>query len=485
MSLKDFSGIIKDRNVCQPMAYCNSRQKRILLICILLWLPGWCSALGLPDIKFILKQDPDLFWVESEQAHKLRQKLRLIADRGVGEAQILLAEQLSRGHSTTHFSEALVWFERGYANGQRRAVFQMMELIETSPRFIDELRPFFTRNVSQLQWASFPDDTRATLEILFVYPDLHSSVSTQEDYHSFIDRLLKKHARACLSNCDLSLLSAKQSEMLKQMDNALAYYKLSALESRRGVRALYKFLQQFSNGQTVFEDFAQHTEQNLDTLPLDATQEIATFLTRNVKKNNELIIRWYDAAYRKGAESSVIGKIDYMLSHPEYFSHDEVRDLVESIQISFPTDYALLEAKRLFTREWKRLNPKRSYALLRPLLQRELPAAYVVLGDLYSMGGLDEVDQQAAIAAYERAAAGGDLRAISKLRKLFLTGRGICRDKGKGHAYAKLELLVDTSLSGTQRIDSLYAEMTNAERERSESIYQTLRSRYPLGGFAL
>jgi alginate biosynthesis protein AlgK len=439
-----------------------------------LWVIATTAAAGLPAIRYQLAAQPGIFWDLSPEAGELKAGLRELAEFGLGDAQLLLASQLSMSSGFVHLREAIHWYQKAYDNGHDDAPGFIARIVEKKPLLHEGLLPYLREVASRLSPEQGFKSVWSLLEIYSSYPDFAEPARA--------DRLLELYRRACINTCFPDLFAAKTAELNGRDTDALHFYRLAGLTSGRGVNAYFEFLERFDDRESRFQAFADSLYEEADTLTADVVQGISGTLRALRSEFNPTVIAWLDLAVEKGATNAPINRIEYMLDLPDSFSFQETRDQIKAVEVDFPIQSKLLRAQLLTTLAWKKLDPHAAYDLLKGLEDRNVSAAHIGMGDLYHMGGLDEVDQLQAIAEYKKAAQKGYGTAFHKIAAIYRYGRAICNDKVQSHAYSRMALMLGEG-SADEFLRSLKDELDAAEVARANAVYRELLAAYPVEGF--
>lgn len=432
------------------------------------------AAAGLTNVRYQLSANPEMFWDSSPDAVQLKKSLRELAEFGVRDAQMLLADQLSRSSSFVHLREAIVWYQRAYEGGRNDAPGSAARIADNNSLLHREVRPYLRKVALTLSPEKDLNSVSSLLEIYKAYPEL-----ADPDRHK---RLLELYKRACINTCFPGLFSAQVAELNNREKEALVLYEQAAVSSGRGVNAYFEFLVRFEDRNSRFQAFADNTFVNAGSLSSEVVLAIAGRLQDVGSEFNPSAIVWLDLAIERGTPNASVRRIEYMLSAPENFSFEETKSRIERIKNDHPIRSKLLMATLLTTRQWRELDPYKAYDLLKGLEDRKVIEAHIGMGDLYSMGGLDEVDQFMAIEEYKKAARKGYGSAFYKIATIYRYGRSICQDKATSYAYAQMALML--GVSNAEGFNSaLESELELGEMARAQQLYQELVAAYPVEGF--
>ncbi len=396
--------------------------KRLILACLLGALAaGSAQAASLKQIQYRLHQDSQAD-VEAD--------LRVLASRGDRASMQLLADLLAGSADRGKRKEATALYQAAFANGQGQlgALVALANLSERLPNGLDEQRAFFSQAVQRFPATQDLSSVHTSLDLFLVYPELYQPAQVRA--------LLGLHQRACLETCAGPLYRARLAEQQGQRELANNLY-LSALRSdARAVERYYQFLGEEQDD--LFPARVKSLLPQVDKLPVAVVLAIGSLLSSIPREHDPDVIQWLDNAIARQAEQALVSKANYMMSAPQSYSAEEVFPLIERIELTRPQEGRALRASAYLVRTWRSLDPFKAEAIIQALLAEGYQNAYLNLGELYSMGGLDQVDQTKAIASYRVLAARGVPSAFYRIATLYGGGKGICHDKVKAYAYAKI-----------------------------------------------
>ncbi|MES2820269.1 MAG: sel1 repeat family protein [Pseudomonadota bacterium] len=381
------------------------------------------EAANLPDIRYRLHQDSQAD-VEAD--------LRQLAERGDRPSQLLLAARLAGSADAAKVNEAMALYKGAFDDGRGEidALAALARLSEHNPLFHTQNRPFIQHAIGLYPPARDFGTLTATLDTFLVYPDEFE-----------IDRiagLIRLYERACVENCLAPIYHAALAERQGDSEMAESYYRRAIPTDPRAVARYYRILGPLQD--SVFKAYAQSLEARMQSLPVPVVQAIGSHLSGLSTENDPAVVRWLDNAIARGAEAARIIKVSYMISFAASYSAEEALALIDLIEAKDPHPGRALRASVYMVRNWPTLDPFKAHELIRSLLDEGYQSAYLNLGELYSMGGLDQVDQLKAIETYKRLAAQGSASAFYRIASIYGRGRGICNDKVRAYAYASMAL---------------------------------------------
>lgn len=411
------------------------------------------QAASLAQIEYRLHQDPQAD-VEAD--------LRLLASRGDRASMQLLADVLAGSADQVRQQEAVALYQAAFAEGQGQlgALVALANFSERQANGLEAQRVFFQAAVQRFPASRDPNSVQVSLDLFLVYPELYQPDQVRE--------LIALHQRACTSTCAAPLYRARLAEQQGQRALADNLY-LSALHSdARAVDRYYQFL-----GEQQDELFPARVSSllgQIDQLPVAVVQAIGSLLSGLPREHDPQVMQWLDNAIARHADQALVSKASYMMSAPQTYSAEEVFALIDQVELTRPQEGRALRASAYMVRGWSSLDPFKAQDIIQGLLAEGYQNAYLNLGELYSMGGLDEVDQAKAIETYRILAARGVPSAYYRIATIYGGGKGICHDKVKAYAYAKIA--VDGGELGARKfLKELEAQISQ------EQLNQALQAR--------
>ncbi|MDN4544654.1 MULTISPECIES: tetratricopeptide repeat protein [unclassified Pseudomonas] len=417
-----------------------------LIYLALALLPGLpVDAASLPEIRYRLFKDSQAD-VEAD--------LRELATRGDSASQMLLADRLAASPDAGRVQEAVELYKRSFDDGlgQLNALTGLARLSERNPRYRNQNQAFFKHAIGLYSHERDFNTLSSTLEVFLAYP--------QEFQGEEVTRLINLYDQACVENCFSLSYRAALAELRGQYAQAESYYRRAMLDDARAVDRYYRFLGE--RQEEVFRAYAKTLETRIPNLPVDVVQSIGNHLSSLSGENDPSVLLWLDNAIARGSESALVTKASYMMSFADSYGYEDTLALIDRIEASQSQQGRALRASAYMVRNWRILDPHKAYDIIRGLLAEGYQNANLNLGELYSMGGLDEVDQLKAIETYERLADQGSASAFYRIATIYGRGRGICNDKIRAYAYAKIA--VDYGeLGAIKYLNELQAEISPAD----------------------
>lgn len=461
----------------------------LALVAVLLSAPA--QARGLEQIRYELFKNPQAD-VEAD--------LRRLVARGDRAAMHLLGDVLAAAEISAH-RETISLYGAAFAHGQGEipALASLARLMERYPFRRDQYRPYF-RQALQLYPHSRDRQTLATtLEVFLAYPELFDTAAAE--------RLIELHQRACLIDCATELYWAVLAERQGDMQTADSRYRAAMLTDARAVERYYSFLGDQQD--LLFPQVASQLESRLDEITADAANRVSMVLDRisdlyrideqmierQQREQAELqgielapkpvgfvaesqrlrnqALRWAEHSAARNWLPALVSRFYFMTSMPDNYSGAEAMELIERIRLQDPVRARELQASALMVTNWNTLNPGKAHELIQGLIAEGSAEGTMLLGDLYSRGGLDEPDQDKALAVYQQMAERGSAAAYYRQASLFTSGRAICHDHARAYAYAMVA--VDFGIVRARGLmRQLESQLDDADKSRALAIRDTI-----------
>lgn len=419
------------------------------------------QAESLAQIRYRLHQDPHA---------EVEPQLRALVARGERGAKLLLANHLSGSGDTQRVLEAIELYQDAFdqGRGELTALSSLATLMDGNIHYRTRYQQFFQEAVRRYPQQRDFTSLSTTLEVFLVYP---------EDFQAEqVEPLIDLYQRACIEDCrDLTYRGAL-AERQGQPAKAQRYYRRALLVDARAVERYYRILGERQD--ELFPEFTKSLSERISELPLPVVQSIGSLLSGISREQDNDVLLWLNYASERGSVAAMQSKASYMMSQAEQFQADEVFALLDRIEALQSQQGRALRASAYLVRNWPTLDPFKAHELIRGLLAEGYQNAYLNLGELHSMGGLDEVDQFQAIEAYQQLTVQGFASAFYRIATLYARGKGICHDKAKAYAYARIA--VDYGEQGARKFlaelqsEISPEELANAEHAR-EDILKTVK----------
>ena len=386
---------------------------------------------------------------------------------GDRRAAFLLANHLSRSGNFNELARAADLYEVAFASGDGD-ISALVELATLSNRF-PSMRASGHERIKRLsQDLGFESDFKTVetrLQLFLVYPD------TTEP--GKVEHLLDLYRTACIEDCRTLTLEARLLEVQGQRDAALEKYTQALSAEPLAVDLYFDLL-----GAEVKERFVTFADAHKDDAAIwhvGSVTSIGTKLSVLADTDPTLSAYWLDAAIDRGSLQATIARVNLMMSFPDRYGPEDTLSLIENIRVQSPIDGRRLFAAAHLVRNWKILNPILAGDMLQQAIAEGDTEAYMGLGELYSMGGLNEADQDMALAAYGKLAQRGHGAAHYRIATIYEGGRSICHDSVKAHAHAQLAMeLGQPNAEGL--LNRVQAKLNADELAAAKALAQTLRN---------
>lgn len=421
---------------------------------------------SLEQIRYALYKDPNA---------DVLADLRALAERGDLASKQLLGERLAAGDSA-NAEQSLALYKEAFAGGRGEvpALASMARLLDANPRLRKANAEYVRDALGRYPHERDPRTLDATLEVFVVFPEYFDNARVQ--------RLIELYEASCLEFCRPQFFRAVLAERQGQRELAERLYRKSVRVDTRAVVRYYEFLGDRQD--TEFPAFARSLQGQMGSLPVETVQRIATLLdsiysTRNglaaienraareadagldgdekdaAKQDEEArakaqeqveaqqnaeVRAWLDNAVDRDWLPAMVSKVNNMTSWPSDFTADEALALTGRVAARDPQQGKALRVSVLMVTNWLTLDPEKAHGLIEELLADHYRDANLLLGDLYSRGGLDEADQDKALAIFKEQARLGASSAFYRIASIYYIGRSICHDKVQAHAYAEASM---------------------------------------------
>ncbi|WP_341304389.1 sel1 repeat family protein [Pseudomonas sp. TMP25] len=430
---------------------------------------GVQAARSLEQIRYALFQDSQAL---------VEEDLRHLAGRGDLGATRLLGEVLA-GRSPGNAIQAIALFKQAFADGRGDigALIPLARLVDYKPRLREANRAYFRQALER--FATGRDfiavDTR--LEVFLVYPELFEQAE--------VARLIKLYDRACLIYCHAPLYRAVAAVHRGDRVDAEKWFQLAVESDPRAVYRYYDFLGEERNPR--FRAFATQLTPRMPALAVDLVHRIGQQLTnvRNseistynnsrpqtraqtpeeeqardlkaqahaslVEQLDREVLQWLDNAIERDFGPAMLSKAGFLMTAPDRYGPEPVEALIQRLEQRQGENLTLSMAEReqpitpqrikalrasFHLVLWRTLNPQLSQRLIAELQAEHYEEAVLLEGDLYSQGGLDEPNQDRALALYMQEVQKGSANALLRIARLYTYGRAICRDNTKAYTFA-------------------------------------------------
>lgn len=436
---------------------------RLLLAGLGLALAGAaCAGQSLEQIRYALYKDPSA---------DVSADLRMLAERGDLASKQLLGDVLASNDNANR-DEVIALYREAFAEGRGQvpALASLARLLDRNPNLQGSQEAWVRNALTQYPNNLDPRTTSTSLEVFLVYPQLLPGNQAAE--------LLALYQQSCLLNCRPELYHAVVAERQGNRAEAERWYQKAARVDPRGVDRYYRFLGERQD--TAFVAFARSVEPEMAGLPVEIVHRIGSLLDniysveraeqdadrdqrqaaamgpkveptpeqlardRAIEQARtagiEEVQRWMDNAVGRGYLPALISKANFMISNPTEHNAEEVQAVINQVRSQDPTRAKVLDASFYMVNNWLTLDPEKAHALIQELIASNYRDARLLLGDLYSKGGLDQPDQQRALDIWQQQADQGSTAAWYRMATLYSRGRAICHDPVKAYTYARVAL---------------------------------------------
>ncbi|GAA3967687.1 hypothetical protein [Allohahella marinimesophila] len=440
---------------------------RLVLMLAVLSAP---ASAGLPALRDALAQDREYLRADTSESKAAMQELTTLAEFGLAEAHVMLAAEYARRNTWQDLEAASTHYQLAFEGGYSLALGDYARMLMKRPAMIETKAAWFKSALPQYPWFASFSSVRNTLDVYATFPEPFSEQA--------VDRLHDLYMRGCLEDCQGDYYRGLIADRRNLLDEAEQAYASAAQQSLRGLSAYFEFLGRSEGLKERFESFVQELEPEAETLPSEVVAGIGQRLQTLNESFSPLVVQWLDRAIAMGESEALLSRIEYMLALPEAFSYDDTAALIEQVRQTHPVRADLLKATLMTTLAWNRLDPESARDLLEQLKAAGSDEAWVGMGDLYSMGGLDEVDQYAAIREYEAVAARGNGAAFQKIAQIYRQGRSICIDHARAFAYAEFAQQLGEAKASVF-IAELRPKLDDAAVASLDSLRAELKERFP------
>ena len=452
---------------------------------------------SLEQIRYALFKDP---------AAPVEADLRVLAERDRA-AQHLLANVLAGDPARTR--EAARMYQAAFDDGRGdiAALGSLARLLDRSPRLRLELAAYMGDALRRFAHERDVGSLNTSLEVFVSYPQLFSVAEVND--------LIGLYERSCLVQCSSDFYRAVLAERQQQPDAARTWYEQAMMTDVRAVDRYYQLLGEQRD--PLFAAFARSRVGEANRMPVEVVHRIGTQLdsisaersvglryplppsqaeldrlpeaqrtarreqidqVRAQIENEAKTLRgdallWLDNAVNRGWVPAMVAKVNFMTSSPNEHSAEDTAALIDRIEQSEPTRAKALRVSLYLVTGWTTLDPYKAQALIGELATSRYRDAELLQGDLYSHGGLDEPDQQKALAIYQRIAAGGSSTAYYRMASVYASARAICYDSVKAYAYARVAVDYGDSRARSLALE-LQRTLSQAELENAQLMQATL-----------
>ncbi|MDE1164754.1 MAG: sel1 repeat family protein [Pseudomonas sp.] len=436
----------------------------LLLLALSLAGPVFAGQ-SLEQVRYALYKDPNANVVAD---------LRELSARGDRASKLLLGDVLSNA-DTVNLDEVLGLYQDAFADGAGEvpALASLARLLDRNPRLRDQQHGYVTRALGRYPHTLDPRNISTTLEVFLVYPQDFSVADARQ--------LISLYQQSCLLNCHAELYQAVLAEREGNRAVADRQYQAAIKVDVRAVDRYYRFLGEQQD--SLFQAYAQTLEAQRASLPVETVHRIGALLDSinslqriddEADKDERLasgmgpkpvkapptpeqaaadkaradaqaaataqVQGWFDNAAERGYVPALVSKVNFMISNPSEHNADETQALINRVQASDPIRAKALQASFYMVTNWLTLDPQKAQVLINELITAHYRDAHLLLGELYSKGGLDQPDQEKALQIYQEQARLGSTAAYYRIATIYFRARALCNDPVKAYAYAQVAL---------------------------------------------
>ncbi|NER63350.1 sel1 repeat family protein [Pseudomonas sp. MAFF212427] len=420
---------------------------------------------SLEQIRYALYKDPGA---------DVSNDLRALAARGDLASKQLLGDVLA-STDNANSQEVIRLYQEAFADGrgQIQALASLARLLDRNPSLRQSQRAWVAQALRRYPANLDPRNASTTLEVFLAYPDLVPGAEAAQ--------LLALYTQSCLLDCRPELYQAVVAERQGDRSTAERGYQQAVRVDPRGVDRYYRFLGERQD--SAFPAFARTLEPQMAQLPVEIVQRIGVLLDninavqradQDVEQDERLasgmgpapvklppspeqqardkaiadaqaaamaeVQRWFDNAAQRGFVPALVSKANFMMSNPVEHNAEEVQALIAQVQAKDPLRAKALNASLYMVSNWLTLDPPKAQVLINQLIASNYRDAHLLLGELYSKGGLDQPDQERALAIYREQAERGATAAWYRMATIHSRGRAVCHDPVKAYTYARIAL---------------------------------------------
>ncbi len=355
-----------------------------------------------------------------------REQLRELAEAGDAAAQVEYGKLLA-GDQGADPAEALQWYQRAWRQHDYRAGPASLRLFK---RYQGSLAFGETRArelLAPLRPRESQEDLQLALDVVVLYPGAASDEQWQ--------RWLRLYRRSCVVDCYFDTYAGRYAQHRGAFGQAEMLYGKALHRDPRAVEYLQDML--WNNGQPErFVELMQNLEGDVS---LDGAfcLRVATLIKANATsaEHDPSVMRWLQRAADNGEPVALSEQLRYMLSWPDFYSHQEFTAKLAELMPRDPAVARYYRAQGDLQSLWYALRPERARDDLETLVEQGMSQALMPLGTLYESGFLGEADMEKAVMYYTRAAEAGIAQGDEALSSLYLSGRGVMRNPIKAYAH--------------------------------------------------
>lgn len=432
---------------------------RTLILCLAAALAGCQMPADTMTARYLLAQG---------NTSEAREQLRQLAEAGDAAAQVEYGKLLA-GEQGADPAEALQWYQRAWRQHDYRAGPASLRLYK---RYQGSLAFGETRAgelLAPLRPRENPEDLQLALDIVALYP----GAASDQQWQSW----LRLYRRSCVVECHFDTYAGRYAQHRGEYEQAEMLYARALHRDPRAVEYLQDM--HWQNGeQERFVEMMQNLEGDVS---LDGAYclRVATLIKANATsaEHDPSVMRWLQRAADNGEPLALSEQLRYMLSWPDFYSHQVFTDKVAELMPRDPAAATFYRAQGDLQSLWYALKPERARDDLDILVARGMTQALMPLGALYESGFLGEADMERAVMYYTRAAEAGIAQGDEALSRQYLNGRGMMRDPIKAYAHkeASKVLLPRTARDETRERLVLPESLLPAGEQAAQKLVEQRR----------
>ncbi|WP_288368356.1 tetratricopeptide repeat protein [uncultured Alcanivorax sp.] len=432
---------------------------RTLILCLAAALAGCQMPADTVTARYLLSQG---------NTAEAQEQLRQLAEAGDAAAQVEYGKLLA-GQQNADPSEALQWYQRAWQQQDYRAGPASLRLFKRYQGSLALGEARARELLVPLRPQENPEHLRLALSIAALYP----GAATDEQWQ----RWLHLYRRSCVVDCYFDTYAGRYAQHRGEFDEAERIYARALHRDPRAVEYLQDM--HWKNGkQERFVEMMRNLEGDV-SLGGAYCLRVATLLKANTTsdEHDPSVMRWLQRAADNGEPAALSEQLRYMLSWPEFYSHQVFMDKVANLMPKDPAVATFYRAEGDLEPLWYSLKPERARRDLEILVEQGMTQALMALGSLYESGFLGEADMERAIMYYTRAAEAGFAQGDAALSILYLYGRGVMRDPVKAYAHkeASKVLLPRTARDETREHLPLPESLLPAGKQAAQNLVEHRR----------
>ena len=397
-----------------------------------------------------------------------RAQLRELAEAGDAAAQVEYGKLLAAEQGADP-AEAMHWYQQAWRQQEYRAGPASLRLYKRYQGSLAFGEARAHALLAPLRPRESQEDLQLALDIAVLYPGAASDDQWQ--------RWLSLYRRSCVMECYFDTYAGRYAQFRGDFDQAERLYARALHRDPRAVEYLQDM--HWQNGQP--ERFVEMMRDLEGDVSLDGAYclRVATLIKANATtaEHDPSVMRWLQRAVDKGEPQALSEQLRYMLSWPDFYSHQVYAEKVAELMPKDPAAAIFYRAQGDLMSQWFALKPERARKDLEALLAQGMSLALMPLGSLYESGFLGEAEMDKAVMYYTRAAEAGIAQGDEALSSLYLSGRGMMRDPIRAYAHreASKVLLPRTARESTRQSFDLPESLRPAGEQAAQRLIEQRR----------